>query len=201
MVICASCVTDRHRAPIPPTAPIAVADKDAFLDLRDGYRLRVVTPLTKSGSFLVKTTAAGVQGNDNQLDVALRVDEDFVGYETSYYLVTEEKQRVFIRFASAERMIGGKATPAATGAVRLFEMPRGIRNARLMYLIRQSAADHDMAFVGAGSARALDLLTERVRASATACRPARGLHCAWIPAGIAVRAEVRDPAGAWQPVR
>jgi hypothetical protein len=180
-------------------APALRSQDDTFLDLKPGYRLRVITPLTRSGSFRVATAPAAATKPGET--ITLRASDDFIGYETAYYSVDGAGNRLRVPLVSVEQMVDGKPGPAAKPLVRLFELPRGTRYARLIYLIRQSAADHDMAFLGADSLEHLDQLTLAVRADGTTCVRARGLQCSWIPNGLAVRAEVQGTNGEWQPAR
>jgi hypothetical protein len=70
-------------------------------------------------------------------------------------------------------------------------MPARARYVRLIYLVRVSDADHDMAVVASHNKSALDPLTAQVRANPASCHEGGGTFCAWIPAGIAVTPEMR----------
>jgi hypothetical protein len=179
--------------------PKAPSQDDAFLELKAGYRLRVITPMTRSGGYRVATAAAGPVKPGEA--ITLRTTDDFLGYETAYYAIEQQTLGVRIRFLSAQRTIEGTAIPAAAPKLLLFETPRRIRHMRLVYLIRQSVSDHDMAFLGADTSQRLDELTRAIRANSLPCEQNRNQHCAWVPAGIAVRAEMAAANGEWVPVR
>jgi hypothetical protein len=169
----------------------------SFIDLQPGWRLRVVTPMLKSGGYRLQPSAQQVSGNT----VTLSAGSDFLGYEVSYYAVKARR----VEFVSAQVTRGGTTVPQAQPIVRLFELPRGMRHVRLIFLLRVSQADHDMAVAAAKDIAALEALTSRVLANpADGCRSSASATCKWIPAGIAVVPEVQK-AGAvadqWAPAR
>jgi hypothetical protein len=70
-------------------------------------------------------------------------------------------------------------------------MARRANYLRLIYLIRISQADHNMAVVAARKIDALDAITRQVQTNpAEGCKVDQRASCAWVPDGIAVRAEV-----------
>ena len=154
--------------------------------------------LLKSGGYRLKTTGQTVDGNT----VALSVGADFLGYEVAYYAV---KARNGVEFVSAETTRDGRTTPQPQPVAHLFQLPRGVRHVRLIFLVRVSQADHDMAVAAAKDMRDLEALTRRVEANpADACRDGQGAFCAWIPAGIAVVPQLQKTAGGaveWVPAR
>ena len=208
-----ACARRAAQIPLPPVlAPLAAdlsrelhaspaAIDRGFVDLRPGWRLRVVTPLLKSGAFALPASAVKVSGNT----VTLSAGDEFEGYETAYYAVAPHpKGGVKISFASAEVTKEGQSAPQPRPALSLFKLPRGARLVRLVFLTRVSQTDHDMAVLGAGDIAELDRLTAAVQANPGACVAAGRSDCAWIPPGIAVRPEARAGApGAdrWDPVR
>lgn len=110
---------------------------------------------------------------------------DFIGYESSYYDVRRKgDEEVTIDFRSAQLHKDGKVMRQAQPRFELFHIPDGSRFVRLMYLLRLSNADHDMAVVSAKTADELQERTTVIRAD-----PVHGCAapaCFWIPAGIAV---------------
>jgi hypothetical protein len=76
---------------------------------------------------------------------------------------------------------------------------------RLIYLVRVSQADHDMAVAAAKGMDAVEALTRRVEANPVdACHDEQGAFCAWIPAEIAVVPQIPktiDGAVEWVPAR
>jgi hypothetical protein len=94
------------------------------------------------------------------------------------------------------KLFKGKWTEAQPQSIApLFRLPFAARLVRLIYLIRVSQSDHDMAVVAAGDIDALNALTLRVQSDpAGACHDEPATFCSWVPQGIAVRAE-GDPSG------
>lgn len=182
---------NRHER-VPAAAAVTPATS-SYIDLEPGWRLRVVTPLLKSGGYRLRHADQEVNGNT----VTLSAGDDFLGYEVAYYAVGARG----VKFVSAEVSKGGQTTPQPAPLVRLFAMPRGVRHVRLIYLLRASDADHDMAVAAAQDMSALEALTRRVLGNpAEFCKGGRDAACAWIPAGIAVVPEVHRTDG-WVPAR
>lgn len=170
----------------------------SYIDLEPGWRLRVVTPILKSGGYRLRVTGE-TAGNAT---MAISAGDDFLGYEVAFYAVGTRRA---LEFQSAEIIRDGKSTPQPVPIADLFHLPRGVRHARLIYLVRISQADHDMALAAAKDIDDLESPTHRVQANtAHACGNARGVFCVWIPAGIAVVPETRktiDGSVEWVPAR
>src|ERR1035438_2363086 len=130
----AACTARHTHAPVAAVQPIG----PSYIDLEPGWRLRVVTPILKSGGYRLKPTGETSGGNT----VTLSVGDDFLGYEVAYYAV---KARNGVEFVSAETTRDGRTTPQPQPVAHLFQLPRGVRHVRLIYLVRVSQADHDMA--------------------------------------------------------
>lgn len=188
------CAARNARAPASAVQSIG----PSYIDLEPGWRLRVVTPILKSGGYRLKPTGQTVSGGT----VTLSVGDDFLGYEVAYYAV---KARNGVEFVSAETTRDGRTTPQPQPVAHLFQLPRGVRHVRLIYLVRVSQADHDMAVAAAKDMDALEALTRRVEANPVdACHDEQGGFCAWIPAGIAVVPQLPktiDGAVEWVPAR
>ena len=162
----------------------------------------MITPLTKSGSFQVATTEQSTVGNT----ITLSASDDFLGYQTAYYSVgPRSRTGVRIAFISAEDTKSGvTGTSQAIPALPLFQLPRDVRHVRLLYVTRKSRTDHDMAVLAAKNQELLAFLTTDVQKDPAFCRSTHGVFCSWIPAGIAVRLELRKTvsgAEQWLPVR
>lgn len=112
----------RH-APVPVAAVQPIGP--SYIDLEPGWRLRVVTPILKSGGYRLQTTGETSGGNT----VTLSVGDDFLGYETAYYAV---EARHGVEFVSAETTRDGHTTPQPRPVAHLFQLPRGVRHVRLM---------------------------------------------------------------------
>jgi hypothetical protein len=186
-VVSTDCV--RHIPPVePPTIPMRT-----YVDLQPGWRVRVVTPVLKSGKYV--SDFKGIPSSGGAIE--LSAGSDFVGYETSYYRVSPAAQSgVSIEFVSSTVTIEGHESRKSWPIVRLFQMPPTDRHVRLLFLTRVSSADHNQAILAAKELNELDRLTELVEVDpATNCRaPSDIEYCEWVPEGIAVRAEKPDPA-------
>jgi hypothetical protein len=184
-----------HSTRVPPTPP--VLENASYIDLQPGWRLRVVTPILKSGGYQLRTSNPETSGT---ITVSAA---DFIGFETAYYAVsTPPEGGMRIEFLSATITKGGETTPQPTPLVPLFSLPAGVRFVRLIYLTRVSQADHDMAIVASDQKETLDTLTSAVQANAGNCETTRGAFCSWVPAGVAVRPELQKlKSNAWIPAR
>ena len=179
------CAFRKSPAPVAAIQPIG----PSYIDLQPGWRLRVVTPILKSGGYRLRSTGQTIGGNN----VTLSVGDDFVGYEVAYYAV---KARNGVEFVSAEITRDGRTAPQPQPVAHLFQLPRGSRHVRLIYLVRASQADHDMAVAAAKDMQTLEALTRRVEANPVdGCHDGQGAFCAWIPAGIAVVPQVESTTG------
>ncbi len=189
------CAARRTASVAPPGYGMA-ADR-SYIDLEPGWRLRVVTPLLKSGGYRAKfveqQTSAGGGGS---LNVQLASDSGFLGYELAYYTLGPNAR---VRLRSVEATVDGKTEARQKPVARLFEWPKVARFVRLVFLTRSSAADHDMAVLTARQQADLDAWTAKLQADPEgACRETR--YCSWVPGGIAVRAERLDAqTSAWVP--
>lgn len=141
----------------------------------------MVTPILKSGGYQLKTE--GEAGS-----TVLQAGPDFLGYEVAWYSVGTRG----IEFTAAEVHKDSKVIASSQPIAPLFRMPPGARYVRLIYLVRVSEADHDMAIVAAHRKEVLGPLTAEVRANPEACRDRARTFCSWIPNGIAVTPEVRS---------
>src|SRR5437899_8492177 len=114
-------------------APAAPTDAP-YIDLEPGWRLRVVTPILKSGGYLLHTDDPEVSGNTIALSAA-----DSVGFETAYYAVKARRGGgVRIVFSAAGVTKQGQTSPELQPLAPLFDFPRAARYVRLLYLVRSS---------------------------------------------------------------
>jgi hypothetical protein len=182
-----------------PISPASASLQVPYIDLRPGWRLHVVTPLTKSGSYQL----GPAQQRQDAGTLSVTAEDDFLGYETSFYSVQPRgRSGVRITFTSAEETKNGVTSAEAARRVRLFELSPRAKYVRLLYLARVSRSDHDMAVVAASKQELLAAKTVEVQANPQACQNVEQTFCSWIPAGIAVRAEMKSADGSqsWTPV-
>jgi hypothetical protein len=163
----------------------------SYLDLCPGWRLRIVTPLLKSGKFVPEFRSSENASNA----VELSSSDDLIGYETSDYLVVSaEGKGVRLIFVSAENSIDGRVFPRPRPQADLLKFPPEAKFIRIVFLTRVSSSDHNQAILAATNLASLDALTEQVEAGPPEnCRSNGESNCIWVPLGIAVRAEKRDP--------
>jgi hypothetical protein len=154
------------------------------VDLKAGWTLRVVMPLLKSGGTVPELVPQKAEGNTLSFSAS-----DLIGYVTSNYAVTGKGNEVRLKFASAEESRAGKSAPVMHAPALPFELPRKTEHIRLVYLVRVSQADHNMAIVAAKHVPALNAFTNRLREDPSVCYSHDQMFCSWVPAGIAVRTE------------
>ena len=171
-----------------------------FIDLQPGWRIKAFTPILKSGGYL----PAFVEGQQPGPNVRLAVPADVVGYETSYYSVKRREdqslqnheateQAVKVELASVLLTEDGKTSRRPQPALALFDLPDTTRLVRLLYLVRVSGADHDMAIVGAATPGALEELTTAIESNPAENCAINGLgYCKSVPKGIGVQIESSD---------
>lgn len=189
----------RRAALVIPASPASAGLQSPYIDLQAGWRLRVITPLTKSGRYLVGMSEETQQNGT----VTLTLSDDFLGYATSFYNVLRTgRSGVRLQFASGEQTRNGVTAALTRPQPDLSDLPRGAKYIRLVYLRRVSRSDHNMAVIAAAREQALAQVTAEVLADSRACRDRDNAFCSWVPAGIAVRPErrnVTDTSG-WEPV-
>jgi hypothetical protein len=171
-----------------PPEPATVSNERAFVDLQAGWRIRVVTPMLKSGTIKAQTQEL----RSSNGTVSLKISNDFEGYETDFYSArAQAKAGIDVQFVSAEVTdINGKKTTKSQPIVPLFIFPRGIEHVRLLFLTRVSQAEHNEAIIGAASLAELEQLTQRVAANPDDdCGNSTNEVCSWVPEGISVQPE------------
>ncbi len=186
--ICAGVVAiitgcSRTQIGVPPP-PSAFPRNDTYTDLKAGSTLRIVVPLLKSGGFRAALSVGKTEGNTISLSAA-----DLVGYTTSRYAVTGKDSNVRLKFVSAEESRDGKSVPLPAAPPLPFELPHKTEHVRLVYLVRASQADHNMAIIATKRLDLLNTFTARLKEDPSVCHSNAGIFCAWVPAGVAVRPE------------
>lgn len=138
------CASRTTRVSIPSSENARL--QSSYIDLQPGWRLRVVTPLTKSEIYEVAPDEGKREGGM----ITLAAGGDFLGYETSFYTVRPQGRKgVRIQFASGEQTKNGITSVEAHRQLQLFDLPRGDKYVRLLYLARVSRRDHNMAVIAA----------------------------------------------------
>jgi hypothetical protein len=178
-----------------------VGNLERYVDLRAGWRVRVVVPILRSGGFIATTTTP-LQGQPNSLSTGA----DFIGYETEYYAVRpRDGSGIRIAFTRAEAVEQGKTSRRTRPMLQLFSLFPGARFVRLVYLIRESQADHNMTLLAVTDESTLDKLTTGVMLNdLRICKSSVDILCIEVPVGVAVIPEEKmriDGRVQWRPVR
>ncbi len=174
-----------QRAVRVPVAAAGTPIDNSYTDLKPGERLRIVVPLLKSGGYLVATSPVAQEGNTIALSAA-----GLIGYEVSYYAIQKRSNgRVRLHFTSAESSKDGKTVPEEKAPALPFALPAKAAHIRLIYLVRSSRSDHNMAITASTNLEALDVFTSQLKSDPEVCKNEDEVSCSWVPAGIAVRPE------------
>ena len=169
------------RVPAKAASNLAAND-NSYMDLKPGSKLRVVMPLTNSGRFRADDLARGESGGD------FVSSDDLVGYRTMYYSVRGARHgEARLQFVSAEETRDGKTVAKPESPAPPFRLPPRSGHIRLIYLVRRSQSDHDMAIVAAKGMEALNAFTGRLKDHPDLCDAKAEVFCAWVPAGVALR--------------
>ena len=168
------------------SAPTAVtASGRSYMDLEPGSELRILIPLLKSGGF--RASDLSVAPGNATLTVS---SDDLIGYRDLHYAVSGKKRGVVrLRFLAAEVTKNGETTVEPDPPELPFALPTEAEHIRLVFLVRESEADHNMAIVGSRRLDALDAFTKQFEQNPNACAISEDVFCGWVPAGIAVRPE------------
>lgn len=156
LLACGGC--SRRNIRVSRAGTLATTD-NSFVDLERGSRLSVVVPLVKSGGTQPTFNAQQEYGNTITLSAA-----DLTGYEIAYYAITGRRNgAVRLKFTSADITKDGKTVPEAYPPTLPFTLPPGTEHIRLVYLIRASQADHNMAVVASKHLEALNTFTAQLK--------------------------------------
>lgn len=181
LLLCVLGACSRARISAPASSAPA---SDSYVDLQAGSTLRIVIPLLKSGGFQAQLIPKENGGSGLSFSAA-----DLLGITTSYYALVGKGTDVGLRFISAEESRDGKSTPLKAAPPLPFELPRHTQHIRLVYLVRSSQADHNMAIAASRQLDALNAFSNRLQQDPSLCRSDDEIFCTWVPAGIAVRPE------------
>jgi hypothetical protein len=166
---------------MPPPAP----GDNSYLDLTPGSRLRILVPLLSAGQNHLALGSSQADGNTITLSAA-----NLVGYQVSYYLAEGHRNgKVHLQFASAEMTKDGHTVPEPVAPHLPFQLPQRTHFIRLVFLVRVSESDHNMAIVAANTKDALAAFTAQLKQNPSACQVTENVSCVWVPEGIAVRPE------------
>ena len=175
-----------HRTSPPRTATLP-SDDGSYADLEPGERLRIVVPVFKSGGYRLAQDSEVSSGTTVVLSA-----KDLTGYAVFHYSVAARRRgKVGLTLNSAEITQEGRTVQALNPPALPFALPSKPQHVRLIYFIRNSQSDHNMAIAGAKTRILLQELTNRLKVDPSVCKTNGEIFCSWVPAGIAVRPE--DP--------
>jgi hypothetical protein len=96
---------------------------------------------------------------------------DLTGYDVAHYAITGGKDgTVRLRFISAEITKDGKTVHEANAPTLPFTLPRGTGHIRLVYVVRVSQADHNMALLASKHLETLNTFTAQLRRAPGICK-------------------------------
>ncbi len=174
----------RNTVHIPSPIVDSPAD-NSYVDLAGGWRLRILVPLVKSGGNIVATNCTQQRGN-----VIVCSAPNLIGYQVSYYSAyPSSKGKVNLRFISAETTIDAKTVQERNPLPLPFHIPTKAQHIRLVYLVRVSEADHDMAITAGKNREVLNVFTKRLKEDPNVCEQVGEVFCTWVPKGISVTPE------------
>jgi hypothetical protein len=145
-------------------------------------------PLLKSGGFRANLHTQEAKGST----ITLTAD-DLIGYITYQYAVTGKNGSVRLKFLSAQQTKEGRTLPVAPPPPLPFNLPWTPQHVRLVYLVRSSQADHNMAIIASKNRNSLDAFTTLLQKDPETCKATKATFCSWVPSGIAVRPEPAEP--------
>jgi hypothetical protein len=144
-----------------------------------------LVPLVKAGEHNLGLSSAQSNGATVTISAA-----NLIGYEVSHYSAEGGGDgKVHLTFVSAETTKDGQTVSDPVAPHLPFPLPKKTQFIRLIFLIRVSESDHNMAIVAAGTRNALEAFTTQVRQNPRVCQVTAGIFCVWVPEGIAVRPE------------
>jgi hypothetical protein len=172
-----------------PSTPSDLRNSSAergYVDLQPEWNVRVVYPRLRSGGYVLPSIQqTGVAGNT----IETQVDRDFLGYEQDFYKVeSRPNETLAVRFTHARVWENNRTHRQSQPQLTLFSNTQDSKFIRLVYLVRESAADHDMAIISCTSPENLEQLTQAVILRAQ-CQSAGTTLCTWVPKGVAVDPE------------
>jgi hypothetical protein len=177
-------------AAVPPPAPVKypVISPD-FVDLLPEWGIREVTPIFPYAGFVARGLA---QQEGTTITLA---GSDIEGYEIALYrLKPQDNDFVDMEIESVETTKGDQVTKEEMPRAPLFQYPGRVRYIRLLYLVRVSESDHNMAILASDDVDQLNALTKRAQADPdNGCKNELRAYCTWVPQGIAVQVQRTPP--------
>ena len=189
LCVCFSC----HRISV---GPAAIAPTDSDLELQPGWRLSAIVPVWSSAG-----PHAFGDAHEAGRTITMTAPKELEGFQTQDFSIVQRRGGgIRMAMLPATLTKAGVTAPDPQTPTPVVQLPKSARYARLVYLIRETRAEHDMALVSSTSHDMLEDFSRRVQKDPVECRDTRGTFCSWIPKGVAVRAEKQNERSEWVPV-
>ncbi len=174
-----------HALPLEPRAAHRLLHanerKTGYIDLRPGYRVRVVSPIFREGAppeaDIIANTANVAQTSKHGLTLELRSSPDLLGFEIAWYAVTPRKKGpgAHIVAMSAERHIDGEIERLPTPASNAFPFDPSAGYFRQLFLSRLiTTPQHDILVLAGRTPAELESRFERLSRSPGLCEQEPG---------------------------
>lgn len=167
--------------PSPKASPTPQNDND-YVDLVAGSHLLITVPYLRGGHI-----PEYEQVEQNGGVITLK-PKSMIGFQVSVYVIEKATEgRVSLRFESARTTKNGKTTGEAKPPHLPIPLPADDRFVRLVYFVRSSRADHNMAVIAAPDLTLLNAFTSQIMPDPSVCRTQSAVSCVWVPTGVAVK--------------
>lgn len=145
-----------------------------YMDLRPGYRLRIVSPVFRDGAPADAQAIEGptaVKEEKGALVIEAKASADLIGYETAWYSVEPRPNHpgVSIRPGTTDVHIDGKLQKEPASRFQYFAFPPNMSLFRLLFITRSSDSDRDSLLLGADTEETLARETKRLNADPKLC--------------------------------
>jgi hypothetical protein len=168
-----------HALPLEWTNERRLLNPDArssgYTDLRPGSRLRVVSPVFRSGTppdAAVLQEESKVEASPGGLTVTAKASPDLIGYETAWYAVEPRPRGAGSRIAPqfAELHHEGEVERENAPRVNHLAFDPTMAYFRLLFMSRRTESnDHDIVVVAASTQTKLDQKTKALEAGTETC--------------------------------
>lgn len=184
LFVTAACSPKRISSIASPALP---ANDKSYEDLVPGGRIRIIVPLGNKVDVIQQGSTDVVSG---RAEITV---QGVVGFRTVYYrVVGTQKKKVKLEFESSYTSRDGTTVQDPERPELPFKLPSGSKHVRLVYMVRLSSADHNMAILASKYIGDLNAFTARFQDDPTVCDQRGEVQCAWVPAGVAVRPEPQN---------
>lgn len=168
-----------------------------YLDLRPGYRLRLVRPLLRAGAgpnaSAISSVGGATMNSDGSLNVDARSSADLLGYETAWYEIERRGSGFAIRELTAESHLVNQSgeKPGKLNAPWDRLNPTAVYY-RVLYLTRSSSQDRDALLLAESTHARIEAVTAAIAANPALCQSGSYRStCVVLPRQAALTAHVQ----------